>query len=96
MQRSIILKIIRPCDEKITWEELGYLLRGLSMKVCRMSNFCMTHQLLHALKLETELVNPQGNLYCYPRLAEEYPEVPSGIICAAETRARKLFRHSAA
>ena len=96
MQRSITLKIIRPRDEKISWEELGYLLLGLSMKVCRMSNFCMTHHLLHALKLETELLNPKGNLYCYPRLAEEYPEVPSGIICAAESRARKVFRHSAA
>ena len=53
------------------------------------------HQLLHALKLETELLNPQGNLYCYPRLAEEYPDVPTGIICAAETRARKVFRRSA-
>ena len=74
MQRSITLKIIRPEDETISWEELGYLLRGLSFKVCRMCNFCMTHQLLHALKLETELLNPQGNLYCYPRLAEEYPD----------------------
>ena len=95
MQRSVTLKIIRPEDETISWEELGYLLRGLSFKVCRMCNFCMTHQLLHALKLETELLNPQGNLYCYPRLAEEYPDVPTGIICAAETRARKLFRRSA-
>ena len=75
MQRSVTLKIIRPDDETISWEELGYLLRGLSFKVCRMCNFCMTHQLLHALKLETELLNPQGNLYCYPRLAEEYPDV---------------------
>ncbi len=95
MQRSITLKIIRPRDDKISWEELGYLLGGLSMKVCRMSNFCMTHHLLHALKLETELLNPRGNLYCYPSLAEEYPEVPSGIICATETRARKLFKRNA-
>ena len=64
MQRSITLKIIRASDDEITWEELGYLLRGLSLKICRMSNFCMTHHLLHALKLETEMLNPKGNLYC--------------------------------
>lgn len=95
MQRSVKLKIIRPDNENITWEELGYLFRGLSFKVCRMSNFCMIRQLLHALKLETELLNPQGHLYCYPRLVEEFPEVPTGIICAAETRARKLFKRNA-
>lgn len=96
MQRSITLKIIRASDDKITWEELGYLLRGLSLKICRMSNFCMTHHLLHALKLETEMLNPKGNLYCYPHLAEEYPEVPAGIVCAAESRARKLFKRCGA
>ena len=83
MQRSIILKIIRPYDETIQWEDLGYLLRGLSFKVCKMSNYCMTRHLLRALGLETENLNPQGRLYCYPRLAKEYPEVPGGIICAA-------------
>lgn len=91
MQRSIKLKILRPFDGNITWEALGYLLQGLSFKVCRISNFCLTHHLLRALKLETENLNPKGHLYCYPRLAEEYPEVPAGIICAAEGRARKVF-----
>ena len=95
MQRSIILKIIRPYDETIQWEDLGYLLRGLSFKVCKMSNYCMTRHLLRALGLETENLNPQGRLYCYPRLAKEYPEVPGGIICAAEGRARKLFQQNA-
>ena len=96
MQRSMTLKILRPYDENVTWEELGYLLQGLSFKVCKMSNFCLTHHLLRALKLETENLNPRGHLYCYPRLAEEYPEVPSGIICAAEGRARKVFRQNGA
>ena len=96
MQRSITLKIIKPVDSNITWEEFGYLLRGLSLKVCRMSNFCMIHLLLHAMNLETELLNPRGHLYCYPHLAKEYPEVPSGIVCATETRASKLFRQTAA
>ena len=95
MQRCIKLKLLRPCEESMTWEELGYLLRGLSLKACRMSNFCLTHHLLLALKLETEYLNPQGHLYCYPHLAEEYPEVPTGIICATETRARKLFHKHA-
>ena len=95
MHRSIILKILRPCDEAITWEDLGYLLRGLSYKICKMSNYCLTHHLLRALKLETENLNPRGHLYCYPRLAEEYPEVPSSIICAAEGRARKVFQQNA-
>ncbi len=95
MQRSIKLKIIRPYDEKISWEELGYLFRGLSFKICRMSNFCMTRHLLYALKLETENLNAKGHLYCYPQLMKEYPEVPAGIVCAAETRARKLFQKHA-
>ena len=95
MQRSIKLKIIRPLDESITWEDVGYLLRGLSFKVCKISNYCMTHHLLRALGMETENLNPQGNLYCYPRLAKEYPDVPTGIICAAEGRARKLFKRNA-
>ena len=95
MQRSIKLKLFRPYEESMTWEELGYLLRGLSLKACRMSNFCLTHHLLRALKLETEYLNPQGHLYCYPHLAAEYPDVPSGIVCAAETRARKLFKKHA-
>ena len=96
MQRSLVLKIIRPYDEKISWENLGYLLRGLSYNVCRMSNYCMTHHLLRSLNLETENLNPQGHLYCYPRLTEEYPDVPAGIICAAEGRARKLYMRNAA
>ena len=95
MQRCIKLKIIRPYDEKLTWDDVGYLLRGLSYKVCKISNYCMTHHLLRALNLETENLNPQGNLYCYPRLAKEYPDVPTGIICAAEGRARKVFRQNA-
>lgn len=96
MQRSLVLKIIRPYDETITWEEIGYLLRGLSFKICKISNYCMTHHLLRSLKLETENLNPQGHLYCYPRLSKEYPDVPTGIICAAEGRARKLFQQNAA
>lgn len=96
MQRSVILKILRPYDDSITWEDMGYLLRGLSYKVCRISNYCMTHHLLRALKLETQNLNPQGHLYCYPRLVQEYPEVPAGIICAAESRTRKVFRQKAA
>jgi len=95
MQRCIKLKLLLPYEESVTWEELGYLLRGLSLKTCRMSNFCLTHHLLRALKLETEYLNPQGHLYCYPYLAAEYPEVPIGIVCAAETRARKLFHKHA-
>ena len=95
MQRCVKLKLLRPYEESMTWEELGYLLRGLSLKACRMSNFCLTHHLLRALKLETEYLNPQGHLYCYPHLAAEYPEVPTGIVCAAETRARKLFHKHA-
>ena len=95
MQRSVILKIIRPYDESIKWEDVGYLWRGLSFKVCKISNYCMTHHLLRVLGLETENLNPQGHLYCYPRLAQEYPEVPAGIICAAEGRARKVFRQNA-
>ncbi|MBQ9257737.1 MAG: hypothetical protein IJ181_11550, partial [Acidaminococcaceae bacterium] len=91
MQRSIILKILRPYDESIKWEDLGYLLHGLSYKVCKISNYCMTHHLLRALNLETENLNPQGHLYCYPRLAQDYPDVPAGILCAAEGRARKVF-----
>lgn len=95
VQRSIKLKILRPLDENITWEEVGFLLRGLSFKVARASNFCMLHHLLYALKLETVHLNRKGGLYCYPYLAEEYPEVPAGILCAAETRARKLFKQHA-
>ena len=95
MQRSIKLKILRPCDDTITWEDIGYLLRGLSFTVCKVSNYCLTHHLLRALKLETENLNSQGYLYCYPRLAEEYPEVPAGILCAAEGRARKVFQSNA-
>jgi len=95
MQRSIKLKIIRAYDDRISWEELGYLFRSLSFKVCRISNFCMTHHLLYALKLEAENLNTKGKLYCYPQLMKEYPEVPSGIVCAAETRARKLFQRHA-
>lgn len=95
MQRCVKLKLLRPYEESMTWEELGYLLRGLSLKACRMSNFCLTHHLLRALKLETEYLNPQGHLYCYPHLAAEYPDVPTGIVCAAETRARKLFKKHA-
>ena len=95
MQRSIKLKIVRPYDESITWEEIGYLLRGISYQICKMSNYCMTHHLLRALGMETENLNPQGNLYCYPRLAKEYPDVPTGIICAAEGRARKVFQQKA-
>ena len=95
MQRSIKLKIVRPLDESITWEDVGYLLRGLSFKVCKISNYCMTRHLLRALDLETENLNPQGHLYCYPHLSKEYPEVPGGIICAAEGRARKLFKRNA-
>ena len=91
MQRSIVLKILRPYDELIKWEEFGYLLHGLSHKVCKISNYCMTHHLLRALNLETENLNPQGHLYCYPRLAQDYPDVPAGILCAAESRARKVF-----
>lgn len=95
MQRSIKLKLLRPYEESLSWKKLGYWLRGLSMKICRMSNFCLTHHLLRALKRESEYLNPQGFLYCYPHLAEAYPEVPSGMICAAETRARKLFQKRA-
>ena len=95
MQRSITVKIIRPVDETISWKKLGFLLHGLSLKACLISNFCMTHQLLHALKVETKFLNPQGHLYCYPHLAKKYPDVPAGIVCAAETRARKLFQRYA-
>ena len=49
MQRSVTLKIIRPEDETIFWEELGYLLRGLSFKVCRMSNFSMPRKRLNRI-----------------------------------------------
>ena len=95
MQRSIILKIIRPYDESIKWDDVGYLWRGLSFKVCKISNYCMTHHLLRAMNLETENLNSQGRLYCYPHLAKEYPEIPAGIICAAEGRARKVFKQNA-
>ncbi len=95
MQRSLKLKIVRPYDESVTWEDIGYLLRGISYQICKMSNYCMTHHLLRALGMETENLNPQGNLYCYPRLAKEYPDVPTGMICAAEGRARKVFQQKA-